>query len=259
MYGGAALAVSLFTHFPPALVAWFRVAGAGVILTLIYRPPAAAWRGTRLKKAAAFGCATLAMNCCFYECIAAIPLGTAVTLEFIGPILVAAFSSRTWRDWLALAATAGGVVLLAGPELSGKLVGILWALGSAACWILYIIFGKKIASTKAESTAALAIGFLLAAAIAAVPALLSFPAHLPLAAPQLAGLICALSIFSTVIPYSLEQAVMRRVSAGYYAILAALMPVVSVGIGFILLGQKLSVLELVGVAAVICAVLLKSK
>ena len=94
LYAGAALAVGLFERFPPTIVAWFRVAAAGVVLLVVVRP--ARWEFTRRVGlvAGVFGCVTMGMNMVFYEAIAELPLGTAVAIEFMGPIVVAAWGKQ---------------------------------------------------------------------------------------------------------------------------------------------------------------------
>ncbi|MCB1296718.1 MAG: EamA family transporter, partial [Gordonia sp.] len=102
MYLGAAVAVGLFDAMEPAGVAWLRIAGAAVVLVLWVRPGPAAWHWRRLRLASAFGLMTAAMNIAFYEALDHLPLGSAVALEFLGPIAVAVAGSRTRRDLVAL-------------------------------------------------------------------------------------------------------------------------------------------------------------
>ena len=98
MYVGAAIAVGLFDRLSPAAVALLRLVGAALLLIAWRRPGRAAWRGRRLARATAFGVATAGMNLAFYEAIARLPLGTAVAIEFCGPVAVAALASRRPRD-----------------------------------------------------------------------------------------------------------------------------------------------------------------
>src|SRR5436305_2939012 len=106
MYAGAAIAVGLFGHVTPSGVAWLRCLGAAVVLLAWRRPKKAAWRGRALLLSATFGVVTAGMNVLFYEAIARLPLGTVVALEFVGPVVVAAFGSRTRRDILAVVLVA---------------------------------------------------------------------------------------------------------------------------------------------------------
>src|SRR5882757_5227431 len=131
MYLGASLAVGLFQVLSPATVAWLRLVGAAVVLLAWRRPERAAWRGRRLWLAGGFGLVTAVMNIAFYEAIARLPLGTAVAVEFCGPVLVAAFGSRTPRDVGALLLVVCGVVLSADVQLSGSALGVVFALTAA--------------------------------------------------------------------------------------------------------------------------------
>ena len=120
MYVGAAMAVWLFAEIPPASVAWLRQLGAALVLLAWRRPGRHAWRGRVFWLAAMYGLVTAGMNIVFYEAIARLPLGTAVALEFAGPVLVAAFGSRTRRDVAALLLVMCGVLLIADVQWSGS-------------------------------------------------------------------------------------------------------------------------------------------
>src|SRR5699024_9267805 len=145
MYLGAAVAVRLFEVATPAGVAWLRCLGAALVLLLWRRPGKGAWRGRQLLLAAAFGVVTAAMNVVFYAAIARLPLGTAVALEFTGPVVVAALGSRSRRDICALILVAIGVVCIADVKFAGSPLGVLFALGAAAAWAGYIMLGNRVA------------------------------------------------------------------------------------------------------------------
>ncbi|WP_281256042.1 EamA family transporter [Amycolatopsis australiensis] len=255
MYAGAAIAVDLFGHAPPAGVAWLRCLGAAVVLLAWRRPGRQAWRGRRLALAVVFGVVTAGMNVLFYEAIARLPLGTVVALEFAGPVLVAALSSRTLRDTLALALVAAGVVAIADVRLSGSFLGVVFALGAAAAWAGYILLGKRVA-VDGDGMDSLAIGF------AAATVVLS-----PLAAgtgevwssPRMLLLGVGVGVLSTVVPYALDQVVLRRLGQGRFAVLLALLPVTAGVLGFALLGQVPRVPEALGTLAVVAGVALRSR
>src|SRR3990170_2676147 len=105
-YVGAALAVLLFASVPAAGVAWLRVVAAAAVLVAWRQPWRTGWTAARLRLVAAFGVALALMNLCFYESIDRLPLGTAVAIEFCGPIAVAALGTRTRRDLIALGLAA---------------------------------------------------------------------------------------------------------------------------------------------------------
>lgn len=145
LYAGAAVAVGLFDQFPPVVVAWLRIAAAALILLVLHRPGPRSFT----RQAVGYGVATLGMNMTFYEAIARLPLGTAVAVEFLGPVLVAAVGSRSVRDWLALALAAVGVVTISGAVWSTAATGLLFALAAGAMWAIYIVVGSRIVGGRA--------------------------------------------------------------------------------------------------------------
>jgi len=260
MYAGAALAVGLFSLLAPAAVAVLRMLGAAAVLLAWRRPPAAAWRGARLLRAAAFGLATAGMNIAFYEAIARLPLGTAVAVEFCGPVAVAAVASRRPRDVAAVVLAAVGVALIADVRWSGSPSGVLWALAAAALWAAYIVLGKRVAGAG-NGLDDMAVGFAVAA-VALSPLLLLPGGGTGLAAladPVVLVLAVGVGVLSSVVPYVLDQVVLRRVGQARFAVLLALLPATATIVGLIALRQVPSPLEGVGIAAVVVAVALRSR
>ena len=143
---GAAFAVTLFDELGPAGAAFLRLAFAAIVLWAVWRPRLTGERRVTgdLRLVAAFGASLGLMNWSFYEAIARIPLGIAVTIEFAGPLLVAVIGSRRPLDgvWIALAAV--GIVLLLGPG-GGSLdpAGIGFAVAAAVCWMAYVYLSKR--------------------------------------------------------------------------------------------------------------------
>ena len=152
IYIGAGVAVSLFTYFPPFLVAWLRVAVAAVIMLVVVQPPQMAWSGGPLRRAVFYGFSTLLMNMTFYEAIARIPLGLAVALEFLGPVLVAAATSRSFRDGLAVVLALVGVALIAGVSSSTNAAGLFFIFLAGAMWAAYIVTGSKLADEVSDES-----------------------------------------------------------------------------------------------------------
>ena len=260
MYVGAALAVGLFTVLAPAAVAVLRMLGAAAVLLAWRRPPAAAWRGARLLRAAAFGLATAGMNIAFYEAISRLPLGTAVAVEFCGPVAVAAVASRRPRDIAAVVLAAVGVALIADVRWSGSPSGVLWALAAAALWAAYILLGKRVAGAG-NGLDDMAVGFAVAAVVLS-PLLLLPGGGTGLAAlvdPVVLLLAVGVGVLSSVVPYVLDQIVLRRVGQARFAVLLALLPATATIVGLIALRQVPSPLEAVGIAAVVGAVALRSR
>lgn len=257
LYAGAAIAVGLFAAFPAVVVAWFRIAGAAVLLVALRRPALRAFWGRSGYQAAAFGVVTMAMNMTFYQAISHIPLGTAVAIEFIGPVLVAAWGSRRRRDWLALALAVVGVVVISGAVWSTNAVGILWALTAGMMWAAYIVLGSRIAGDAARSRTSVAVGFTWAAVLAMPMVWLLWPDASGVGNVKLAVLILGLGLLSAALPYSLDQVVLRMAGAGYFALLQAILPMVATIIGALFLAQWLSAAEVIGVVLVIAAVALR--
>ncbi|HEY2190773.1 MAG TPA: EamA family transporter [Actinomycetospora sp.] len=263
MYVGAALAVGLFQEASPAGVAWLRLAGAAVVLA-VWRLVATRggrrsgrWTGRRVALAGAFGLVTAGMNIVFYEAIARLPLGTAVAVEFSGPVLVAALGSRTQRDWLALGLVVAGVALIADVRLEGSPVGVLCALGAALLWAGYIVLGTRVSrgsQTAGEGIDGLAVGFVVAAVVLSP---LATTVGRVAASPVLLGSALALGVLSSVVPYVLDQVVLRRVGRARFALLLALLPLTATVVGLIGLAQVPAPLEAVGIAAVVVGVALR--
>lgn len=256
---GAAIAVGLFSVLAPAAVAVLRMLGATAVLVAWRRPGAEAWRGARLLRAAAFGLATAGMNIAFYEAIARLPLGTAVAVEFCGPVAVAAVASRRPRDVAAVVLAALGVLFIADVRWSGSPSGVLWALGAAALWATYIVLGKRVAGAG-NGLDDMAVGFAVAAVVLSPLLLLDGVSGLAALADPLVLLVAVgVGVLSSVVPYVLDQIVLRRLGQARFAVLLALLPATATVVGLIGLGQVPGLLEAVGIAAVVAAVALRSR
>jgi len=244
---GAAFAVTLFDELGPAGTAFLRLAIAAIVLSLIWRPKLAG----DVRLASAFGVSLALMNWSFYEAIARIPLGVAVTIEFAGPLLLAVIGSRRLLDGLWIVLAAIGIVVLVGPG-GGTLdpIGVALALVAAVCWMAEISLSKRVG-------AAFPGGSGLAIAMV-VGALFLFPFGLTEAEPAFANadLLAAaflVAIASSVLPYSLELEALRRLPAAIYGVLMSLDPAIAAIAGFLVLGQALGAGEIVGIALVVVA------
>jgi inner membrane transporter RhtA len=259
MYVGAALAVALFALLPPTAVAVLRILGAALVLLAWRRPPRSAWRGPGFWRAAAFGLATALMNIAFYEAIARLPLGTAVAIEFCGPVAVAAAASRRPRDVAAVLFAAVGVLLIADVRWSGSPSGVLWALGAATMWAAYIVLGKRVAS-GGNGLDDMTVGFVVAAVVLSPLLFIGGAGALgALADPLVLVLAVGVGVLSSVVPYVLDQVVLRRIGQARFAVLLALLPATATVVGLIGLAQVPTVLEFLGIAAVVAAVALRSR
>jgi len=256
-YVGAALAVLLFASVPAAGVAWLRVVAAAAVLVAWRRPWQTRWTAARLRLTAAFGIALALMNLTFYLAIDRLPLGTAVAIEFVGPIAVAALGSRTRRDVAALLLAAAGVVALADVHLTGSPGGFALAIAAGVFWAAYIVLGHRVAADpelrpRDGLALAMAIG-----AIALAPFLIS-SAVPALVDPLLLAACLAVGVASSVVPYGLEQIAMRRLARARFALLLALLPATAAIVGALVLGQVPGFVESAGIALIVIAASLRT-
>ena len=245
---GAAVAVTLFDQLGAAGAAFLRLAFAAVVLWLVWRPRL---RGD-LRLPVAFGVALGLMNWTFYEAIARLPLGVAVTIEFAGPLLVAVLGSRRPLDivWVVLA--GAGIVLLVGPGGGAALdpVGVAFALTAAVFWATYIVLNKRVGAAFPGGTG-LAIAM-------AVGALVVLPAGVlqadgALGQPGLLGAAFVVAMLSSVVPYSLDLEALRRLPASVFGVLMSLDPAIAAIVGFVVLSQALGPVEILAIAMVVVA------
>jgi inner membrane transporter RhtA len=196
------------------------------------------------------------MNIAFYEAIARLPLGTAVAIEFCGPVAVAAVSSRRARDVAAVLLAALGVLLIADVRWSGAPLGVVWALVAATLWAAYIVLGKRVAGAG-NGVDDLAIGFTVAAVLLS-PVLAAGPAG-GLADPLVLLVAVGVGVLSSAVPYVIDQIVLRRVGQARFAVLLALLPATATVVGLVGLAQVPTPAEAAGIAAVVAAVALRSR
>ena len=250
-YIGASIAVSVFDRVAPQTVGWLRVVGASIALLVVARPNPRSWGRERLAGAAVFGLATAAMNLFFYLAIARIDLGKSVAIEFIGPIAVAAATTRSWRNAAALATAVIGVGVLGGVELGDETLGVLFVLAASACWAAYIVIGSRVARVT-SGVDGLGIGLAVGAlALAPLGAPWSGPVW---TSPLLLAACLATGVFSNAIGYGIDQHVLRRVSVRRFSVLLSLLPVTATAIGWVALDQRPGGLDLIGIALVLIAV-----
>ena len=251
-YLGAAVAATLFDELAPSGVAVLRVLGAGAMIVLLRRSWRRRWEPAVLGRAAAFGVSLAAMNLCFYLAMDKLPLGNAVAIEFTGPVVVAAVGARTLRSAGALVLAVAGVLVLAGVEAEGTARGVTFALLAGAFWAGYILLGHRVARSPA-SVDGLGIGMLVGA-VAITPFGVSAVGG-ALDAPLVLALGLATGILSNVIPYRIDQAVMRRVDPHRFALLQALLPATATVVGLVALAQVPNSQEALGIGLVIAAIL----
>ncbi|WKE71097.1 DMT family transporter [Streptomyces sp. WP-1] len=248
---GGALAVALMPRAGALGVVTLRLVVSAVILLLFCRPRLRGHSRADWGTVIAFGIAVGSMNSLFYEAVARIPLGPAVTLEVLGPLALSVVSSRRLVNvvWAALA--LGGVFLLGGGGFGGvDPAGVGFALGAGVMWAAYIVFSARTGRRFPQAD-----GLALAMTVAA---LLVLPLGVAssgerLLDPATLGLGAAVAVLSSVLPYTLELLALRNLPAATFAILMSLDPALAAAAGFLILGQALSAPEIAAIVLVIAA------
>ena len=256
---GAGLADRLFGQVPPAAVTGLRLWTSALAMVVISgRGFARSVRDLKERRAAAdtaiailFGISLGVMNFSIYQSFARIPLGVAVTIEFLGPLAVAVAGSRHLRDvgWVVLAAT-GVVLLTQGGHGHLNLAGVLFAGLAAMCWAAYIVLSSA-TGQRFPGSAGLAIAMVVSAVIVTPPALIAGGGSMFRPAVLATG--AAIGILSSVIPYRLELESLRRIPMRLFGVWMSLEPAVAALIGLTLLGQHLSAVEWLAICCVMVA------
>jgi inner membrane transporter RhtA len=255
-YIGAVIAVALFDEVAPQTVAWFRVIGAAIAVVVVSRAWRERWTRAELIAAGLFGVATALMNTFFYLGIDRVDLGIAVTIEFIGPITVAAVATRSRRNAAALAFAIVGVLVLGGTEIDGNALGLFFIFLASLMWAAYIVIGSHVARLD-RGVSGLGIGLAIGA-LAITP--IGAPGSLDVwSSPRLLALCLLVGVFSNAIGYGIDQFTMRRIPVRRFSLLLALLPVTAVLIGWIALDQQPSGIEFFGIALVIVGVLIQER
>ncbi|MPV36872.1 EamA family transporter [Georgenia subflava] len=257
---GSAVAVGLFVVMPATTVAWWRMLVSALILLAWRRPWRTRWTRRTLAGSAIFGVVLGAMNLLFYSAIDHLPLGTAVSLEYLGPVAVAALGRRGFRARAAIALALLGVVSIGGLGLDwsepGTAAGVAFALAAGAAWAVYIVLGRRIAGAR-SGLDSLAVGMatasLVYAPVAVPTAGAAFSTALLLAA------VVGVAVLSSLLPYAIEQVALTRLPAATFALLTSLLPATSLLVGLVVLLQVPTVGEVVGLVLISLAVLLASR
>ena len=247
---GAAVSKGLFVEIPPVGMVLLRLGTSALILLAVARPRLTGRTAADWRPVIALGLVLGAMNWAFYESFARIPLGVAVTIEFIGPLSVAALGSRRPRDlvWVGLAAV--GIVLFGAGPAEIDLLGFGLALLAGTCWALYILLTAA-TGRRWEGVDGLAVASTIAALAVAPFAVTT--AGTALLEPRLLLLGALVGLLSSVIPYSLEMIALRTMPPRVFGILMSLEPAVAALVAALLLQEWLTPLQLVAMACVIAA------
>jgi len=247
---GAAFAKHLFTSYGALGTVFLRVFFAALVLWIWARPrwrelTTTGWRTTLL-----FAFALAAMNASYYMALDRLPLGLAVTIEFVGPLSIALWQSHRLLDTIWVLLAAAGIALL--NPLSGVLdpIGIGFALAAGFFWGSYIVLGQRLGGTLPGQQ-----GLALAMAAAA---LMLVPVGAVPAAPVVTDgfwlmVAIAVALLSSVIPYTLEIEALRRMPTRLFGILMSLEPAVAALMGLLILGEALNGKQVIAIALVMAA------
>ena len=256
---GAGLADRLFGQIPPAAVTGLRLwAAALAMVALSGRGFARSVRDLRKRRAFAdgaiavsFGISLGIMNFSIYQSFARIPLGVAVTIEFLGPLAVAVAGSRHLRDvgWVVLAAIGVGL-LTQGGHGHLDLTGVVFAGVAATCWAAYIVLSSA-TGRRFPGSSGLAIAMVVSAVLVTPPAVAA--GGRAMFRPAVLATGAAIGVLSSVIPYRLELESLRRMPMRLFGVWMSMEPAVAALIGLIMLGQHLSILQWVAICCVMTA------
>ncbi|MFE1273424.1 DMT family transporter [Streptomyces sp. NPDC058758] len=248
---GSAVAVLLMPRAGALGVVTLRLVLAALVLLLVCRPKVRGYSRADWGTVVAFGTAMAGMNVLFYQSIDRIPLGAAVTLEVLGPLVLSVIASRRLVNLLWAGLAFGGVALLGGGGFDGlDPLGAGFALAAGAMWAAYIVFSARTGRRFPQAD-----GLALAMAFGAV---LSLPLGVAeaggaLLVPSTIALGLGVALLSSVLPYTLELLALRRLPAPTFAVLMSLEPAIAAGAGFLVLHQALSVTDGLAIALVIAA------
>jgi inner membrane transporter RhtA len=249
--GGAAVAKSLFPQLGPPGVVFLRLLFGSAALWAIARPQLRHRRRADLRLIVALGVVLVSMNITFYEALARVPLGIAVTVEFVGPLAVAVLGSRKAVDLLWVVLAGVGVGLLAdGGGTAVRPLGIVLAATAGFFWALYILIGVRVGRAFSGATG-LAPAMALGALLMAPWGILSAGHRLRDA--QLVGAAVGVGLLSSALPWSLELEALRRLPPHVFSVVLSLEPALAALAGFVFLHEHLHTRAWVAIALVMLA------
>jgi len=248
---GASFAVLLFPAVGAIGMVSLRLAFSAIVLLAVARPRMRGYRRSDWLTVIAFGIALALMNALFYEALARVPLGSTVTIEVLGPLVLSVVMSRRASSWLwAVLAFVGVVLLSQGSFGALDPAGVAFAFGAAAMWAAYILLSARTGGKFARLDG-LAIAMTIGAVIT-VPFGV-FSAGPAIFQPGILLLGAAVAVLSSTIPYALELIALRRLRPATFSILMSLTPAIATAAGIVILRQQLSGVAFVAIALVIAA------
>ncbi len=248
---GNAWADTLFDRVGAGGAGLMRLAWAMVVLMLLYRPVLRGRRREEWLSAGALGLVLACMNLTFYHAVARLPLGIAVTVEFIGPLAVAVAHSHRRRDLLWVLLAAVGIVSLAhGDSHHLSALGLILAATAGGFWGLYILLQARLGKAFTDGSG-LALAMVVATVVAIPDGLIEGGSAL--IHPSVVAVGLAVGLLSSVIPYSVELRVLRRMSPGVFGVLMSMEPAAAAIAAAVILGQGLTTREVLGMMLVSAA------
>lgn len=247
------LAKILFHDFPILTVAAMRLLLGALILALIFKIWQINFRQVKWQAIISYGFALAGMNALFYLSIDRLPLGIAVSFEFVGPLSVALYYARQKFDfvWVGLA-ILGLILLFPFDQVSEglDLIGIGFALGAGACWAIYIVSGQKPSGISGNHTVCLGmfIGMLCL-----MPVALFSGFSIAVFEPSNFIYFIALAVLASALPFTLEMIALRHLTALSFGTLMSIEPAIAALSGFIFLGEQLLWNQWLALATIICA------
>ena len=248
---GAAIAKTLFPELGAAATASLRIGISALILLAVYRPNLSKINTNQWKVVIPYGLSLGAMNLIFYFAIERIPIGLAVTLEFIGPLVVAVVGSKRLLDYLWILLAAAGIVLIAPWSDNGvDLLGVVFALVAGALWAAYIVLGGKVSKIM-KGGEAVAVGMLFATILILPFGIIG--QGFQNMTPNFFYLGIALALLSSAIPFTLEMKALGQLPARTFSILMSLEPAAASICGLLFLQEYLTTNEIIAVICVVIA------
>lgn len=250
--GGATIAKQLFPVIGAAGSAAIRNGLSAIILLALFRPPMHRFTREQWQAVVPYGVTIGVMNLLFYQALARIPLGLAVTLEFVGPLAVAIAGSRRLLDVLWIALAAIGIVLIAPWHAESAIdpLGVALALLTGVCWAAYILLGGRV-SKLLSGGIPVATGMSIAT-LTVLPFALA-GGRLGSFVPRFYVAGAAVAVLSTALPFTLEMSALRALPGRTFSILMSLEPAVAALCGLVLLGEHLTTAQWAAVGLVIAA------
>lgn len=249
---GAALAATLVPRIGAIGSVMLRLVFAMIVLAAVARPRLRGRSRRDWATVILFGLALAGMNTAFYSSLAYLPIGVAVTVEFLGPLGLAAALSRRPRDVAAVLAAAIGVALVSGATDAtwGRFepIGLLWAGAAGVMWAVYIVLSQR-TGARFDGLDGLAIALVIATLVVAPFGITSIDAW----SPDILALGLGIAVLSTVLPYSLELVALRHLTQRVFGVLLSLEPAVAALAGLIVLSQVLDPGQVVGLVLVVAA------